>query len=330
MAKDFMAQMLDELMGRNRNAAPNERQEMSWEDETVCKHHLVKYCPHELFLNTKADMGICKLLHDDNFKEQYQNSPKKGKMGYEEEFLRFIRQMVQDVDRRIDRGKGRLESTRQAAQTENMHAKNDERLRELSEKIDALVQEAGKLGAEGKVEEAQQKLRQSDQLRKDRDGLRQTIEMAIQQEKQLEVCQTCGAFLIVGDAQQRIDDHLAGKQHMGYARIKETLKEEEEKIRAELEERRKSRSSRGGSRERSERGDRSDRDDRRSRRDRSRERSKRRSPSRERSKRHRSRGESSDRRVRRRSRSRESRHRRDRSRERANGRESGRRDRSVS
>ena len=51
--------------------------------------------------------------------------------------------------------------------------------------------------------------------------------MAIQQEKQLEVCQTCGAFLIVGDAQQRIDDHLAGKQHGGYARIKETLKEEE-------------------------------------------------------------------------------------------------------
>lgn len=55
----------------------------------------------------------------------------------------------------------------------------------------------------------------------------QTLEIAVQQEKQLEVCQTCGAFLIVGDAQQRIDDHLAGKQHVGYARIRQTLKEEE-------------------------------------------------------------------------------------------------------
>lgn len=31
----------------------------------------------------------------------------------------------------------------------------------------------------------------------------------------MEVCAVCGAFLIVGDAQQRIDDHLMGKQHVG-------------------------------------------------------------------------------------------------------------------
>lgn len=42
-----------------------------------------------------------------------------------------------------------------------------------------------------------------------------TAELAAAQEKQMEVCEVCGAFLIVGDAQQRIDDHLMGKQHMG-------------------------------------------------------------------------------------------------------------------
>lgn len=36
-------------------------------------------------------------------------------MGYEDAFLRFLRTMVQDVDRRIDRGKGRLEATRQVS-----------------------------------------------------------------------------------------------------------------------------------------------------------------------------------------------------------------------
>ena len=40
----------------------------------------------------------------------------------------------------------------------------------------------------------------------------------VAQQKAMEVCDTCGAFLIVGDAQQRIDDHLLGKQHVGYAR----------------------------------------------------------------------------------------------------------------
>lgn len=45
------------------------------------------------------------------------------------------------------------------------------------------------------------------------------------QEKQMEVCETCGAFLIVGDAQSRVDDHLQGKQHVGYARIKAAVDE---------------------------------------------------------------------------------------------------------
>ena len=45
------------------------------------------------------------------------------------------------------------------------------------------------------------------------------------QEKQMEVCEVCGAFLIVGDAQSRVDDHLSGKQHVGYARIKSTIAE---------------------------------------------------------------------------------------------------------
>ena len=49
--------------------------------------------------------------------------------------------------------------------------------------------------------------------------------MSGQQEKQMEVCEVCGAFLIVGDAQQRIDDHLMGKQHVGYARLRATLEE---------------------------------------------------------------------------------------------------------
>lgn len=53
----------------------------------------------------------------------------------------------------------------------------------------------------------------------------QTIESFAAQEKQMEVCEVCGAFLIVGDAQSRVDDHLMGKQHMGYAKIKATVEE---------------------------------------------------------------------------------------------------------
>ena len=59
------AQLLDELMGRDRNLAPNEhREEKRWDDTDVCKYSLVEFCPHELFTNTRADLGTCYKVHD--------------------------------------------------------------------------------------------------------------------------------------------------------------------------------------------------------------------------------------------------------------------------
>lgn len=43
--------------------------------------------------------------------------------------------------------------------------------------------------------------------------------------KPMEVCETCGCFLIIGDVQQRIDEHYTGKQHMGFAKIAVQLQE---------------------------------------------------------------------------------------------------------
>jgi len=65
--------------------------------------------------------------------------------------------------------------------------------------------------------------------------------LAAAQEKQMEVCEVCGAFLIVGDAQSRIDDHLMGKQHMGYARLKNAVNEIQEQRKKYVEERVKQR-----------------------------------------------------------------------------------------
>jgi len=42
-------------------------------------------------------------------------------------------------------------------------------------------------------------------------------------EKQMEVCKVCGAFLIVGDAPARLDDHMQGKQHVGYQRLRNAV-----------------------------------------------------------------------------------------------------------
>uniref|UniRef100_A0A4W3K4U5 LUC7-like 3 pre-mRNA splicing factor n=2 Tax=Callorhinchus milii TaxID=7868 RepID=A0A4W3K4U5_CALMI len=243
------AQLLDELMGRDRNLAPDEkRQNVHWDDESVspgravCKYFLCGFCPAELFTNTRSDLGPCEKIHDDNLRKYYEKSSRFMKVGYEKDFLRYLQNLMADVERRIRRGHARLALSQNAttgATTGGPVSKNEEKGQVLTEKIEELLEQIEELGSEGKVEEAQGMMKLVEQLKDEREQLRSassTIESFAAQEKQMEVCEVCGAFLIVGDAQSRVDDHLMGKQHMGYAKIKATVEELKEKLRKKTEE----------------------------------------------------------------------------------------------
>ncbi|XP_011695427.1 PREDICTED: luc7-like protein 3 isoform X3 [Wasmannia auropunctata] len=255
MAAAAAAALLDELMGRNRNVLPNEKpKELNWEDPEFCKLYLVKFCPHDLFVNTRADLGVCPKVHDDEARELFEKAPHSyRKQQYEDEFIRYCQSMLNEVERKIIKGKQRLAligRTEAPTLTPAQTQRNEEQIALLTEKINKLVEEAEQSGIQGNVEQAQGLMRLCDQLKEERETLRksndnshynQTAELAAAQEKQMEVCDVCGAFLIVGDAQQRIDDHLMGKQHVGYARLKSALQEimnKREKARDEKEQRR--------------------------------------------------------------------------------------------
>ncbi|KAG5337639.1 LC7L3 protein, partial [Acromyrmex heyeri] len=239
MAAAAAAALLDELMGRNRNVLPNEKpKELNWEDPEFCKLYLVKFCPHDLFVNTRADLGACPKVHDDEARELFEKAPHSyRKQQYEDEFIRYCQSMLNEVERKIIKGKQRLAligRTEAPTLTPAQTQRNEEQIALLTEKINKLVEEAEQSGIQGNVEQAQGLMRLCDQLKEERETLRksndnshynQTAELAAAQEKQMEVCDVCGAFLIVGDAQQRIDDHLMGKQHVGYARLKSALQE---------------------------------------------------------------------------------------------------------
>uniref|UniRef100_A0A182FKB1 Spliceosome subunit n=1 Tax=Anopheles albimanus TaxID=7167 RepID=A0A182FKB1_ANOAL len=226
---DVARQLLDELMGRNRNLDPTaSAKEVSWADEEVrwfCPYFLVKFCPHDLFVNTRADLGQCTKLHDDEAKRLYDEAkPCRKKTQYEEDFLRFCTNMINEVDRKIAKGKQRLLLMNSKTDGGRSVPKQQEHLNALTEKINKLVREAEEAGTRGDVEQAQGLMEQCDKLKEEKDALVKqhesngwsvTAEIAASQEKQMEVCEVCGAFLIVGDAQQRIDDHLTGKQHLG-------------------------------------------------------------------------------------------------------------------
>lgn len=236
------AQLLDELMGRDRNLAPDEkRSNVRWDDESVCKHFLCEFCPAELFTNTRSDLGPCEKIHDENLRKQYEKSSRFLKVGFEREFLRYLQSLLAEVERRIRRGHARLalSQNQQASGSAGPAGKNEEKIQVLTDKIEGLLQQIEELGSEGKVEEAQGMMKLVEQLKEERELLKSstsTIESFAAQEKQMEVCEVCGAFLIVGDAQSRVDDHLMGKQHMGYAKIKNTVEELKEKLRKKTDE----------------------------------------------------------------------------------------------
>lgn len=107
---DSARQLLDELMGRNRNVTSGEVKELHWTDDVNCVYYLVSFCPHECFINTKADLGACRKIHDEAIKKQYDEAEfDSHKKRYEEEFLRFTNNMINDVQRKIEKGKQRLQ-----------------------------------------------------------------------------------------------------------------------------------------------------------------------------------------------------------------------------
>uniref|UniRef100_M3YVR1 Luc7-like protein n=1 Tax=Mustela putorius furo TaxID=9669 RepID=M3YVR1_MUSPF len=237
------AQLLDELMGRDRNLAPDEkRSNVRWDHESVCKYYLCGFCPAELFTNTRSDLGPCEKIHDENLRKQYEKSSRFMKVGYERDFLRYLQSLLAEVERRIRRGHARLAlSQNQQSSGNDINLKGIHFFQSLFIFIKCCkkIRRIEELGSEGKVEEAQGMMKLVEQLKEERELLRSTtstIESFAAQEKQMEVCEVCGAFLIVGDAQSRVDDHLMGKQHMGYAKIKATVEELKEKLRKRTEE----------------------------------------------------------------------------------------------
>ncbi|XP_074596951.1 luc7-like protein 3 [Brevipalpus obovatus] len=245
MALQSARQLLDELMGRERNLRPTEKTsdaKEDWNDPRICRYFLVCFCPNQLFTNTKADMGPCHKIHDDYIKQCYEeHASRKQKSAFEDEFIRFCQQTLGDVERRIKRAKQRLAAS-QTEKAENLTIGGNgsslseevkEKMRAISDQIEKLLLEIEDLGCQGKVEEAQTLMNEVEQLKEEKTTLKrgnlpthwiqQRAEMGAAQEKQMEVCDVCGAFLIVNDVQQRVEDHLMGKQHVGYGKLKAAL-----------------------------------------------------------------------------------------------------------
>jgi hypothetical protein len=220
-------------MGGDRDLLPDQKtdRQLHFSDDKVCKFYICGLCPHELFTNTRSDLGPCPNLHDDDVKEAYDKCEDKWKYPYEKDFMARMQKMVSDLDRRIDKGHQRLslQDHENPVTPEKM-----ERIDAISEQVELNLRQMEELGAMGRLQEVQALEIQNQRLMADQEVLKKGSAGAsgAMQEKRLKVCEVCGAFLVVGDTEDRIKAHNDGKQHQGYYAIR-TILEQKKKLMAE-------------------------------------------------------------------------------------------------
>ncbi|KAK6117869.1 hypothetical protein DH2020_048369 [Rehmannia glutinosa] len=276
---DAQRALLDELMGSARNLTEEERKghrEIKWDDKDVCGCYMVRFCPHDLFVNTRSDLGVCPKIHDPKLKESCQNSkaPRReamvprlsnppgdesdkatawGRLGLGSEEAKGEEKRRLFMPRRHLKNRNSFEKSPRhdsyvpKFEAELAHfcerlAKKAEQLSVLEEKIKNLLEQVESLGEAGKVDEAEALMRKVEMLNIEKTVLTQQPQqdklLMVAQEKKMALCEICGSFLVANDAAERTQSHVTGKQHMGYGMVRDFLAEHKEaKEKAREEER---------------------------------------------------------------------------------------------
>jgi len=225
-----MRRQLDALMGTNRDGDdPSGVTLKHFSDRDVCKYYLCGCCPHDLFQNTKKEMGVCPNLHSEPLRIQYEvlDISKKKEFGYEQRLGRFLDDLVYECDKTIERQEHKLKET----EAEKME--NDPMTRQIAE----LQTQAEKAGEEGKVDEylklsseiklLEQKRQHQQVMLIPTGAAGEVIQQhgPQSQQQKLRVCEVCSCFLSKFDSDKRLADHFNGKLHVGYVTIREKLED---------------------------------------------------------------------------------------------------------
>ncbi|KAJ5525392.1 hypothetical protein N7451_009346 [Penicillium sp. IBT 35674x] len=229
--------LLEQLMGADQligTGAQGRNSQLAITDAKVCRSYLVGTCPHDLFTNTKQDLGPCPKVHSEGLKTEYDtaSSADKAKWGFEFDYMRDMQKYIDDCDRRIDTAQRRLEKTPdEIRQTNNLL----KQIADLNNTINTGLLEVSVLGETGSVAMAMNEMHkvrttkyQKEAAERDLKNLQDTSGPSGHQK--LQVCDVCGAYLSRLDNDRRLADHFFGKMHMGYSDMRKTWK----KLSAEL------------------------------------------------------------------------------------------------
>lgn len=229
--------LLEQLMGDNLMSMPGtapKQASLTITDPKVCRPYLVGSCPHDLFTNTKQDLGACPKSHQANLREEYQaaSDQQKREWGFEFDYWREIGKFVGDCDRRIETAQRRLEKTPDEIRQTNALLKT---ISDLTSNINVGLEEIEALTEVGSVNQAVLQFHDIRLLKMQKDDKERELKALSETSgpsghQKLQVCDVCGAYLSRLDNDRRLADHFFGKMHLGYA----NMRKESERLQKEL------------------------------------------------------------------------------------------------
>ncbi|GAA5830408.1 hypothetical protein JCM11251_001335 [Rhodosporidiobolus azoricus] len=228
--------LLEQLMGAE--ALGIVQHDISLYDPKLCHPFVAGICPHDLFTNTKMDIGPCAKTHSVKLKNEYEALLKAAEDEKDEHQIKIfntfkanyemvIFNFVGECDRRIAAAHRRLEKT---PEENNRTTALMREVGELEGAYQAAMAEVEQLGSQGKVEESMTQLTKAEALKeekqeKERELQHLTDTAGASGHQKLRVCDICGAYLSILDSDRRLADHFGGKMHLGYHQLRQLMDE---------------------------------------------------------------------------------------------------------
>ncbi|KAJ3083543.1 splicing factor [Quaeritorhiza haematococci] len=227
MALAEQRKLLEALMGKQAlGGAPDT---LTFDDPKVCRNHLCGLCPHDLFTNTKMDIGPCPKTHSEKLKKEYEdaatNDPRLVSQ-FQRDWFESLSEFIADCDRTIAKQQKRLDKTPDDAKVVQLLKD----IGDMTNEIADLTSVMEKLGDEGKVAESMDVLKTVDELKEKKEEKERQLKAISgsqenSQQQKLRVCEICSAYLSIFDSDRRLADHFGGKMHMGFMNIRKKVDE---------------------------------------------------------------------------------------------------------
>jgi len=230
---DSLKAELDELMGRERNIPLQERRKYRehYNEDTVCKYALVTVCPHDLFPNTKCDLGKCNKRHEDYFRFDFERDPNRHQ--YEKKYIQdainLFDSLVSQVDAKV---KKTITKQDEFSARLEQNPEIQEKVEAIDNEIKKKLSEAEQFGDGGQIEESEICMAQVEALKKRREELKLSGDLN-STVGQMKICEVCGGMQTTTDLDRRAQMHYEGKIHTGFAILRrelEVLKKKREEL----------------------------------------------------------------------------------------------------